>query len=102
MWENRRHLSVHAHLEQPSFPTHKIKVLKHNEPRHTITIVADLDEILSSPESGLCMLIVRCVKLNEHSSAQGSDKSPKGAKELRKLLKNKHTLRYWDTQIANS
>ncbi|XP_065722876.2 LOW QUALITY PROTEIN: uncharacterized protein [Drosophila suzukii] len=48
MWENRRHLSVHAHLEQPSFPTRK--VLKHNEPEHTITIVADL-EILSSPEA---------------------------------------------------
>lgn len=46
MWENRRHLSVHAHLEQPLIP---IKVLRHNEPiAHTI--VANL-EILSSPEA---------------------------------------------------
>ncbi|XP_043656066.1 LOW QUALITY PROTEIN: uncharacterized protein LOC122622027 [Drosophila teissieri] len=46
MWENRRHLSVHAHLEQPLIP---IKVLKHNA-HIAHTIVANL-EILSSPEA---------------------------------------------------
>ncbi|XP_017076795.2 LOW QUALITY PROTEIN: uncharacterized protein LOC108111751 [Drosophila eugracilis] len=49
MWENRRHLSVYTPTSNnPRF--HGRKVLKHNEPKHTHTIVADL-EILSSPQA---------------------------------------------------
>ncbi|XP_017120500.1 uncharacterized protein LOC108141565 [Drosophila elegans] len=52
MWENRRHLSVHAHhgntLDQPLFPT--LARHKSVKAQWVQTIVADL-KILSSPEA---------------------------------------------------
>lgn len=65
MWENRRHLSAHAHLEQPSIPTLRAaKVLRHNESKQLLRI----EQILSATQTQL-LLIGGCVKLNEHSSA---------------------------------